>query len=365
MKSRLRVLLATRAVESPPREGGYVMLMDIAQRLIKDTKLFPAVFSSSIKPISGIKTEKIFSKPGWDTITRQQYMIGLLRKAHKYDVVHTAHIPTNKNVRLIKSAIRYAKHKNTFFVQTITGLPRVNISNKELGKLLWGDHIVCQSVDAYKQVKKIRNSVSLISPWAPSGRISFNSDRRSTTRQKFLSNQSEKIILFPGEFERLGVDISFGDCLEELFNLSGNCKVFLACRFDKEKIGETISNRFPGKVISIGETKDIIELIEAADLTIYPVKKMDSKFQPPLVLAESLQLGTPILVSHLIDIDYPDSRILSRHDISKSWSGFAKKMAELVNEKGVSRPIKSQDQLFEGMFKSYRDIYLSAKQLLN
>ncbi len=355
MSGKIRLLLASRAFESPPREGGFVLLSDLANVLTDDSAINPAVFTATKYPIPGIGTEKVFSGLGWNLRLRYEFILGVYRKANKYNVVHTAHIPTSQNVKLLKAATKKAKRSGTVFVQTVTGLPEVSISNEQLANLLWGDWIVCQSPSVYRQVKQLRDSVSLITPWPADKRIAYDEKRRADTRRT-LFKEAEKVVLFPGEFERLGVDASFSECLKIFLENTKNALVVLACRFDKEGTGEAIAKEFPGRVITLGETDQIISLLEAADLTIYPVKKMDSKFQPPLILTESLQLSTPILISSVIDLDESTSDLITSQDITKGWAAFGLKMAELVNNQKIrSKPQKNSP--FNNMVKDYRQIY--------
>lgn len=349
-----KILFATRAIESPPREGGFVLLSDLAREFSGDAFIAPSVFSASKKRIPEIGTEKVFSKQGWGRGRREEFLIGLRRKSNNYDIVHTAHIPTRQNSILIKSAIRKARRNGTLFVQTITGLPKIKIENKQLSKLLWGDHIVCQSPDIYKRVTDLRESVSLITPWPPESRIRYDKNRRLKSRIS-LFPKAKKIVLFPGEFKRLGVETDFATCLEYFFKNSPESIVVLACRFDKDGIGEVLQQKFPGKVISLGETGEIIPLLEASDLVIYPVRKMDSKFRPPLVLLESLQLGTPVLASDIVGLDSLVSKNLHLQSTNAKWEEFGKRMVSTLLSSEYREEVKSYP--FIKMAKDYHEIY--------
>jgi glycosyltransferase involved in cell wall biosynthesis len=359
MSQKTSVLFASRAIESPPQEGGFVILTDLAKALADDDNIAPSVFSATNHKIENIGTERVFSKSGWNSRVRAEFAHGLFRKAHKFDVVHTAHIPTKQNVLLMRAATKRARRSGTRFVQTITGLPKVGMGLKELKMLLWGDHIVCQSQSVYNKVAQLRSTetVSLIVPWPSNNRISYDEKRRAKTRQKLFPG-IEKVVVFPGEFDRLGVDTSFAECLKVFFEHSKNSIVVLACRFDEMGTGKKLVEQFPGKVISLGTTTQIIPLLEAADLVIYPVKKMHSKFQPPLVLMEALQLGTPVLVSTLIDLPTSTSSLLYSHNLGTGWIDFGVKLAQSVNTP-IKRKSSSDDRSFNAIVKTYYNIYLS------
>lgn len=358
MPEKLKALLATRAIESPPQEGGYVLLSDLAKDLANDSRITTAMFSATKNKLTYTASERVFTKPGWDSRIRLEFMLGLFKKAHKYDLVHTAHIPTSLNSVLMRLATSRARRAGTKFVQTVTGLPRTDIRIRELNKLLWGDFIVCQSQSVFDKVSQLHKPTALITPWPSYERIAYDETRRETMRDKHFPGV-DNIVVFPGEFDRLGVDSSFSDCLQAFLQNTKNSVVVLACRFDRSGTGSLLASKFPKQVLSVGTTEEIIPLLEAADLTIYPVKKMDSKFQPPLVLIESLQLGTPILASTKVDIDRSVSDLVHLQNPDKGWRAFGLEMARIIN-----MPKKQRTGLdaspFKRMVSAYRKIYLEA-----
>lgn len=345
----INVLFATRAIESPPHEGGFVLLKDIATSFANSTIIEPYFFSATITD-SNLQTKKIFSDIGWNTKQRNEFLRGIFKTAHLFDVVQTAHIPTKQNVLLIKLATKRARRQGTKFVQTITGLPKVDISQKELKKLLWGDHIVCQSEKTFQQVSKLHDHVSLICPWPPKKRIAYDAARRTKTRAQFLG--AKHIVVFPGEFDRLGVDVSFAEALKLFLQKTPNSIVLLACRFDSRGTGKILAEKFPGRVFSVGQTSEIIPLLEAADLVIFPSKKMDSKFQPPLVITESLQLGTTVAISEQIDLS--EANIFTA-DVSKNWIAFAEIMSTALKNQTIRA--ETTDKHFQKMTADYQSIY--------
>lgn len=349
------VLFASRAIESPPYEGGFVLLSYMAEQAAKSHDIEPHFFARESGVTNGVHHVPVFKDVGWDKKRGREFLLGLSRHAHKFDIVHTAHIPTMQNVRLIKLATRRARRKGTVFVQTITGLPRSAISQKDLKKLLWGDIIICQSQKTYDRVRKLHSRAEYIATWPPNTRIAFDPERRETTRKKLFAG-AEKVVIFPGEFDRLGVDRSFEKCLQNFFEAMPESLVVLACRFDTQGTGAYLQKKFPKKVRSLGETADIISLIEAADLTIYPSKKMDSKFNPPLVLAESLQLGTPVLVGDLVDLPEDSSGMIESLDLGRGWELYAEHMTAMLQKKRRGRT-KTKNKNFEIMSRHYVDLY--------
>lgn len=358
MTTKAKILFASRALESPPQEGGFVLLRDIATRLALDpeSSLAPSMFSKSKSPYEGISPDKVFTVTGWNRRSKLEFFVGLLRRAHLYDIVHAAHIPTTKNARLMSRAIRRAKRRGTKFVQTITGLPVVD--DKQLSQMLWGDSIVCQSPSVYQRVRRLTSKpVSLIVPWPSTVRVSADNNRLSTTRSHLLSKKNTgPIVVFPGEFERMGIDTTFADCLSRFIEHNPGCLIILACRFDRLGVGDKLAAQFPDNVQSLGKTSNIIELMEAADLVIFPTRKMDEKFHPPLIITEALSLVTRVLVSNKIDIEPATSPLLSIEPSSSSWARFADAMHEAVHASHSKIPEASKSG-FDSMFHDYLRVY--------
>ncbi|MCC5846994.1 MAG: hypothetical protein JJU29_02790 [Verrucomicrobia bacterium] len=355
-ESSIKLLLASRAAESPLTEGGFVLLSDLAKSLVHQNLIETSVFSLIDEHMNKPNKVKAFSSIGWRNISKFQYPIGIYNHSGKYDVVHTAHIPTVKNSIILKAVTRRARKNGVKFIQTITGLP--NLDDKNLHELLWGDFVVCQTSSAYKRVSLLtKKHVSLITPWPSPQRVAFDEIRKKNTRLKL--NVDGRMVLFPGEFERMGIGLDFADCLAHIFKNDPCCKVYLACRFDNLGVGKRLAKMFPCNVVNVGETNNIIELLEASDLTIFPTRKMENKFHPPLIIMESLSLGTPTLISDLIDIDKNVSTLLKIIPSSDGWFGFADKILEASEERTDVKKIINNNN-FTQMFKAYRSLYLKA-----
>ena len=355
MENKKRLLFASRAYESPPQEGGFVLLSDIA-RAIRIDNCDVAAFSTKQEQLDNLHLEKAFSKPGWSKLSRFEFALGLRRYAHHYDVVHTAHIPTKQNVRLLRLAIRRARRgRKTTFIQTITGLPHV--TDAKLIELLWGDILVCQSPTNYQRIRSLTDKpVSLVVPWPSPKRVSPDSTRRLNTRKQYLDGQ-QKLVVFPGEFQRMGVDSEFSQALQVVLDHHPDCKIILACRFDTAGIGDSISQKFSGHVISIGKSDKIIELLEAADLVIFPTRKMEQKFHPPLIITEALSVGTPTLVSDLVDIDPSTSPLLTKSSAT-DWRQFGEDMSKSLSN--IAHNPSASKKNFQNMVTAYHDIYTQA-----
>ena len=350
----LNILFASRSIESPATEGGFVLLKDIASEICNDPAFDVAMLSSSRESVNNIRPEKVFSKNGWSKQSQMQFPYGVWKKSRQYNIVHTAHIPTLKNAYILKRTTKKAQASGTKFLQTITGMPK--IADNKIDSLLWGDHIVAQSPEIYRRItKQTYRPVSMITPWPSPSRIEIDDRRIKTERAKLLDNKEQKLIVFPGEFRRLGVTEEFSACIDKILARSPNTKIVLACRFDKDGIGTRLAEKYPKKVISVAETTNILDLLNMADLVIYPAKTTQSKFQPPLVIMEALSMGTPVIVSSNLDIETDCHRLLANTNIGKAWTTFSNEINEqLLAKKGGEKYQKNE---FYSMIDEYKSVY--------
>jgi glycosyltransferase involved in cell wall biosynthesis len=355
----MKVLFASRAYESKKQEGGFVLLIDIAEFISLNSKDIKTSFFSTNKINNqGFEIElvPIFSNTGWGKWRGLEFFIGLFLNQYRFEIIHTAHVPTLGNSTLFRFLKFFGKFAGIRYLQTITSLPEV--SNKKLKYLCWGDAINCLSNEAEKRLTKININTVTMLPWPSPNRIRFNSDRRKVTRSQFFSN-FDKIILYPGEFSKLGIGSDFSDCISETLSLDESICFVLACRFDIQGIGKEIVSKLPKslrrQVILLGESNQIIELIEASDLVIFPALKMTGKFQPPLVLMESLALGVPILTSDIIDIGIDLDEDVFRQVLFTNWRDFGNEVKlSLASSKS---PGFQRKNLFEDMALKYMNIY--------
>ncbi len=355
--AKIKLLYATRAYESLPHEGGFVLLSDLANSLGKAKDVEVSFFSKKKLRNAHIRGVPVFSKTGWGLRQKIEFFVGIMVNAHKYNIVHTAHIPTDKNALLMKICSWRAKRSGTFFVQTITGLPSYDLSTKQAKKLLWGDIIVCQSENAQSLLKKNSSSIKIIPPQTSPERVIFSNNRRAETRKNL--GTKGPLIVFPGEFDRLGIDDDFAKCLETFLNKLPHAQILLACRFDHQKRGEHFASKFK-QVKTVGTVNSIIPILEAADLIIYPVRLMDSKFNPPLVIIEALQLKRNVLVGDLIALPGSISNHLYRTS-TEDWVKFAHEMIKIATRKDNLSKNTVINYTFDGMTANYRELYNAAK----
>lgn len=349
-----RLLLATRAIESAPREGGFVLLRDLATELVSRGGVRVAVFAVSPSASGPFERLKAFRAPGWSGMRSFEFLLALLRHQSRYDLVHTAHVPTAINVRLLGLAAARGRLAGVSYLQTITALP--DRPDASAASLLWGDHLVVQTPTVYRRLRGLGRKLSLIAPWPSPRRVAFDSRRREATRLSYRA-EARHLVLFPGELSRLGPGRTLEGCVAALLTDDPKAVAILASRFDVSgaaaALRRSLGAEFPDRLLDVGETNDIVELLEAADLVVYPAPEMTGKFHPPLVLTEALTLGTPVLTSDNLEIPHAGAGSVHQRPL-EDLEAFGREAAALLRG---GLPRTAEAGRFTEMVRAYERCY--------
>lgn len=360
MKSKkIHVLFASRAYESPQSEGGFVLLRDLAREFSESKDFQATFFSAGAANDSGVEMLKIYQKVGWGDRCRLEFLLAILRHQSRFDIVHIAHVPTLINVKFMKFVSKLGKRSHVRYIQTITAIPKT--PKETLHQLFWGDKIICQTNETLETVLREGLDPVLISPRIPPARVRFDQVRRRQTR-KFRFSSFSKVIVYPGEYDRLGIDETFSIFIRKVLSEIANSCVVLACRFDESRVGENIimdcSEDYPGRVFSMMEIDWIVDLLEAADLVVFPARSMEGKFQPPLVLLEALALGRKVLVSEAVDLPKHFHSHLVYRASAMNFLEFANAAINCIRDLPDEGPVSDSIYEFDDMVERYQEIYL-------
>lgn len=313
----MNVLFATRAFQSPPTEGGYLVLKDLAVASHNDKDIQASFFSlkdAAAPNLNNIQFIPTFSRRGWGKYQATQFVYKLGVQAKNYDIVHTSHVPTKTN-SLIFNRIK-SKNKDTRFVQTITALPAAySLSSK----LLWGDAVVCLNSDTASLLSRYHSNVKWIPPLPSVDRLENSAPIPGELRRKIIE---KKVITFPVVLDRISREFPVKEIVTTLLEQEADTYIIFACRFNHEgqaKEWLPDDGSLHDRVGIYGEVEWYTSLLRASNVIVYPISDLRGKFNPPMVLTEAFALGKPIVASKgvalndlslsvlLIDKDSPSS----------------------------------------------------------
>lgn len=349
----IRVLFASRAHESAHTEGGYLLLKDLAARAAEDPAVEATVFSTSKKrdASGGVKLLPAFARGGWGLWPAVQFVRSLRRWAGAFDVVHTAHVPTATNSRVLRRIRRHANRGGTRFVQTITALPqRGNLRSD----LFWGDAIVCLNDAAASEARQFHDTVSTIAPAVRPERLQ-NRPRMPADVAERVAGQ--KVVCIPVDLVRVG-DFDLQGFCESLLASRDDLIVIFPCRFGEEELaGELVtalSQPHTDRVHVFATIDWMLDLLAASDVVAYPVTDMRKKFNPPLVLLEAAQLGTSIVTTSSILLGSLASSDGLRQLKSSRIASWTAAVCEMIDSK---KRIDNANVQFDDAYAQYASLY--------
>lgn len=353
----------TRPIAPPWDEGSKNLAWEIAKNSTNEnfnfSVLTPKESLGFLKNEKNITPQKIYSSTKFSLLEK----IKLLRflfdlKKNDFSIIHFLFTPRSLTSSFINSKI---KKLNCKTVLTIATLNKKDYENpKKLKEILFSNKIVAQSDYTFKKLQEIGfDNTELIYPGIDLNY--YRPKEKNLDLQKELGiSQDDFVMLYAGEFTRLGaiddiiqaMNILKIQCHPEFIsgssakktkilkqvqndnNLSSplgkeeprgilknspplykgelervikNFKLIIACRIKspadaqkKKQIESKIKElALENNIIILQKTVELLDYYNLSDLSIFPVQKMAGKFDVPLVLAESMACGKPILSSDL------------------------------------------------------------------
>ncbi len=351
------ILMITRPLTPPWDEASKNLAYFLATQ-IKDFKFHILTGQYDPSLPKNITQHLIYKGSEWTTWQKTRLIFSLskiLKENPSINTVHLLFAPTPLNSRVLKAILKSFKVK---IIQNLACPPKRNSR-----KLFFGDKIVVYSRSTAGRIKQ-KNS-AIIPPFIDADKFRILSKKdRLELRRKWGLDRNDKVMLYPGEYSRLE---ALGILWKGYVKLQGtsnkeqageNLKLFVACRI-KSKIDKIKEEKFK-KLVALSPLRDSVrflgkisnpeEMYQIADLTVFPVKKMEGKFDFPFVLLESLACGTPILTSDV-------------GALPEIWAGDEKMEKRFVFESGENRQFVAKTK---SILKKEREEFSSAfSDLLN
>lgn len=347
------ILLITRPLTPPWDEASKNFAYSLAKNL-DNCRFHILVGEYDPELPKRITQHVIYKGSSWTTLQKTKLVLKLfilLKKNPSINIVHLLFAPTPFNTRILKNLVRSFPVK---VIQTIASVPEN--AKERISSALFADKFVVYSTYAKNQLTgtqhsvRLRKKISVIPPFIDFTEFSLsNQKEREAIRKKWKIDKKDKMILYPGEYGRLGAIDSLLKGFADIKSGLPDTKLFMACRI-KKKEDEKIERQFKkdvslaglsSSVYFVGKVSNIRELYTASDLTVFPAKFMEGKslegkFDFPFVLLESLACGTPILTSDIAalpEIWDGNKKYLEKFVFpAKNTDAFAKKCIKILNQ---------------------------------
>lgn len=297
---KTRVLYASRAFESAPNEGGFVVLRDLATGVIRHD-IDAGVFSVTNAPHNNPEKIKAFARTCWSRSNAVRFAWNLIKHQRNYNIVHMAHMPTLANAGMMRFIAGRGRARGVKYVQTITALP-AHGDGHDISGLLWGDHITCLNERIYNILRAVRHDVTL-QPAIPSpARLAASLQNH----QPLARNSNRKIVLFPFHFMHLPEGFRISEVTAGLLQGNPDIDIIIAFRLTEETRATQLRNSLPPdlrkRVMVVNAQENILDYLRISDLMIYPLGNSIRKFNPPLIVLEAAALNCRMIINDTVEL---------------------------------------------------------------
>ena len=404
-KTSSEILLITRPLTPPWDEASKNLAYTLACNL-KDFRFHILNGQTDSHLPSNVIQHTIYKGSSWDSLAQKSKLIvniaRILRHNPQIKIVHLLFAPTRLNSSLLKIILRRFPVK---IIQSLACFYQDDCQKAQ--SLIIGARVVtyskytaskikqlfspkkctcascsCQSIELNSDYEKsLQKNISIVPPFIDYPRFPILSQlERNKLRAEWEITPKDKIIIYPGEYSRLDAMETLWEGYLELISNSKflisnkSVKLFIACRI-KNRVDAILEKKFK-KLVESSPYKDSVrfitkldnpvEMYQVADLTVFPVKSMEGKFDFPFVLLESLACGTPILTSDVAALPeiWSDSKEYQEKYIftAGNTSEFSDKMQKILSEnrEDSEKPLSDYVQEKfnqENILQQYKDTY--------
>lgn len=306
--SRKKILLVTRPIAPPWDEASKNFAFYLAKS-IGDLEIH--ILTHGILPNlpSNIIQEPIYNSNNFNMAQKIRLFWFLIRRKNRFDIIHYLFTPTKQNSFFIKT---FAKPNSstgkTKTIQTVATLREDLFSNKDLKTMFFADLIITYSDYAKNKLRALGlKNTERIYPGIDIDHYQKQA-KRSYYLQKYNFSSSDFIINFTGEYTRMDAMDDVIDSFVEISKKIPEARLSLAVRIknkkDAAKKREVIkilkkNNLFEQVAFHDDGTYDMADIYNLCDISIFPVRNMQGKFDVPLAVIEAMACEKPVIISNL------------------------------------------------------------------
>lgn len=365
-----KILFITRPMVPPWHEGSKKLVWMIASKL---NKLEPQLLTSSQTeqlPNNSLVTWHFVYKTADLKLTEKiRLLFFLFGRMPKVDILHSYFVPSIITSKLLKAVQRWYKLP---MIQTVPALPRFELTPELCKHLFYGDFIVTYSQKTANYLANLGvKNVHHVDVGMNLAKYK-NAKWDETIRKQFGCHVDDVMVLFSGEYTRLGAIERLQEIIPFVLRQTTNVYFIIACRIlipkDMEVESElkqwVIDNEYTNHVYFVGEVPYFAELLKSSDVFIFPVTNMKGKIETPLTIIEAMAAGLPVICSNVADLPvaFPqESGVLFS---SPKTEPFANKILEISKDKSKRQKIGLVSQSYaldrfevDKMITSYEALY--------
>ncbi len=298
----MKILFVTRPIAPPWDEASKNTVFELAKHM-KWHEVHLLTVKGFACDEKHIVSEGIFSKGS--LVSGQSFgqklpLFFRLVQHDDIDIYHFFFRPAPITALAAKIALKFKKKKT---VQTVVSVPR---AGEQLRKSLFADKVVVGSLFMQNRLREEGIEAELIPSGVNVEQLAKPYDAQSCKKSFGFGNAP--VILFAGSSEpSRGIGV-VADSIGAVAKCFPQAKFVFACRFfgtrsstenlrrTKLKIEE---QGFAENAVFFGGVPNMKQLIQAADVVIFPPDTMIFKSDYPLVIIEAMAMGKPVIISNV------------------------------------------------------------------
>lgn len=294
----MRVLFVSKPIAPPYHDGTRCLVRDLATHL---TGARATVLSTpgAPPPGPGVEVERVYDGAGSfaPQLADNARVMKRLLLGPRHDLWHFVFAPNLPSSTAARVAITARRVPS---VQTVASVPR---SFDNIGRLLFGDRVVCQSqatrdrlVSAGADPARIDVILPPLEPPPP-----VSEGERSAALARLGIAAGSVALVYPGDLEFSGGARAVAAAAPALLRAHPGAVVIFACRAKTPRAaGVEAALRselapLGDRVVFAGQVPSLPALIAACRLVLFPVDDLYGKVDLPLSLLEAQALGVPVV----------------------------------------------------------------------
>lgn len=367
------ILFVTRPIAPPWNEGSKNLVWQIARRLRRHrAHLMTVKGHTSSELATRVVWEPAYTDVKLSAQQKVRLFLYLLGKKSDVDLYHFFFVPTPAT-SLLLSGLSRLYGKST--IQTVPSLHRAKVNRDEARRLFFADWLVTISDDTADRLRSlgfenvVRINAGIDVEWLA------NYPASSSLRQQLGLPPESFVILFAGEYSRMGSVERLLEVMPEVVTRCPNCHFVLACRIlspgdlsVKSNLQHIIRRMdLDQQVHFLGEVDDFPALLKASDVFLLPVSDMVGKFDTPLTLLEAMAAGLPVVSNDIAPLNQVLSSSAGMTVSVGDDSAMIEALLSFVNDRGRRQraghaareavrsryDIRATVQAYEGLYDTF------------
>lgn len=306
MPRSLRVLFVSKPIAPPWHDGSKNLVRDVAANL---TRAMPTVLTTAEAPSLGprVAQEPLYKSAGKfaPTLLANARVMARLAVGDAHDVWHFVFAPNAASSAAARAVLKLRRSLGWrgHVVQTVASAPQ---NFAEVRRWLFGDRVVVLSEwmrGCLLGAGVAAENLMVIPPCAAAPpRVTPEEALRVRIRLRLGDG---RLVVYPGDYEVSSGAVTVLSAARSVAHAIPDVKFVLACRMKTK--GATLARNslkdqidrqgLEGRVFLADEIDDFHALIGTASAVAFPVDDLRGKVDVPLVVLESLALGTPLVLA--------------------------------------------------------------------